>query len=68
MKEAISYAGASNPGDFLLILNWFGGYENRVTSERERVWVGLGWVRERRVRERIDWRGRERERRERERI
>ncbi|XP_062102602.1 cytochrome P450 81Q32-like [Humulus lupulus] len=33
MKEAISYAGATNPGDFLPVLNWFGGkngYEKRV--------------------------------------
>ena len=32
MKEAFSYGGAANPGDFLPFLNWFGseGYEKRV--------------------------------------
>ena len=34
MKEAASYGGASNPGDFLPILNWIDGgdFKNKVVS------------------------------------
>ncbi|TXG59345.1 hypothetical protein EZV62_013918 [Acer yangbiense] len=39
MKEAISYGVVSNPGDFLLILNWIDGrdFTNEVVSLSKRV-------------------------------
>ncbi|KAF3440217.1 hypothetical protein FNV43_RR18500 [Rhamnella rubrinervis] len=39
MKEVVANGGASNPGDFLPILNWFGrkGFENRIRTVAERM-------------------------------
>ncbi|KAK2657562.1 hypothetical protein Ddye_010614 [Dipteronia dyeriana] len=39
MKEAVSYGGASNPGDFLPILNWIDGgdFKNKVVSLSKRI-------------------------------
>ncbi|KAK1587041.1 hypothetical protein Q3G72_008858 [Acer saccharum] len=39
MKEAASYGGASNPGDFLPIMNWIDGgdFKNKVVSLSKRV-------------------------------